>query len=278
MYRSAPVGLCLVDRTLRFLRINERLAAINGRGVHEHIGRSVAEVIPELADQILPRYRKVLETGAPIENVEVEDPGTGRTWLVSDHPLKGPGGEVTGIVTVVQDISERKRAEADLRSIRDRLRLAESMARLGSWQWELHRDEIWWSSELYRIFRRDPADFTPTFDAFIEHVVSEDRSRVGDLLDAVWGGESQAQAEFRIIAADGEERVVRGIARLRRDVNDDPFLVFGTLQDVSEERGEHERWENERAAFARERAELENLLRERTGALDRALDRIRRRR
>ena len=49
LYRTAPVGLCLVDRDLRYVRINERLAAINGKPPGEHIGRTIREIIPEIA-------------------------------------------------------------------------------------------------------------------------------------------------------------------------------------------------------------------------------------
>ena len=51
IYRSAPVGLCVLDRDLRFVRINERLAAMNGLPAEAHIGRTVREIVPDIADQ-----------------------------------------------------------------------------------------------------------------------------------------------------------------------------------------------------------------------------------
>lgn len=51
IYNKAPVGIAALDRQLRFVRVNERLAAMNGRSVSEHIGPRVAEVIPDLASQ-----------------------------------------------------------------------------------------------------------------------------------------------------------------------------------------------------------------------------------
>jgi len=276
IYQAAPVGLCLVDVDLRYRRVNERMAAIHGRPAADHVGRAVDEVAPDLADQILPRYRKVLETGERIENVTVHDPASGRTWLASDHPLRDGDGGVTGIMTVVQDVTSLARAQRELHEVRERLHLAEQVAHLGCWQWDLPRDVLWWSLETYRIFGRDPHVFSPTFDDFIEHVVSEDRSRVRELLDAVWAGQGEATSEIRIVAADGAERSLRGIAMLRRDDGGQPLFLFGTVQDISGEQRERERWAEERAALEREREALEELLRERTGALDRALDRLRR--
>ena len=53
LYRTAPVGLCLLDKDLRYLRINERLAAINGRPISEHLGRTLREVIPDIAANLV---------------------------------------------------------------------------------------------------------------------------------------------------------------------------------------------------------------------------------
>ena len=63
VYRTAPIGLALVDRDLRFLRINDKLAEINGMPVDAHIGRTLREVVPSVADTIEPLYRHVIEPG-----------------------------------------------------------------------------------------------------------------------------------------------------------------------------------------------------------------------
>ena len=218
IYRAAPVGLCLVDPDLRFLRINERMASINGHAVEDHIGRSVEELLPEFAEQILPRYRKVLLTGEAIDNVEMTDARGERVWRVSDRPVKTAAGDVSGIITVVQEITDLKRTERELRATRERLHRAEQVAHLGCWEWNLRTGEVWWSQEEYRIFGRDPRHFTPSFDAFIEHVTPEHRSLVREQLDAIFAGLEANDVEYRIDAADGEERMLRSIATLRRDV------------------------------------------------------------
>lgn len=119
LYRTAPVGLCLMDTNLRFVRINERLAEINGLPADEHIGRTVRDVLPELIDTLEPIFRRVLSTGKPSVDHEIvgttpADPGVERTWLASYHPVRGDGGPVHGISVVVQDITDLKRAEVRL--------------------------------------------------------------------------------------------------------------------------------------------------------------------
>ncbi|RUL85841.1 PAS domain S-box protein [Tautonia sociabilis] len=128
-YASAPVGLCVLDRELRFVRINDRLAELNGRPAAEHIGRTVREMLPELADQVEPALRRVLETGEPVIDLELSGqtaarPGEHRTWLESWLPLRDAAGEVAGINIVAQEVTERRKAE---RLIRFQARLLDAV-------------------------------------------------------------------------------------------------------------------------------------------------------
>ncbi len=65
-YKEAPIGLCVFDLDLRYEHINKWLADINGVPVEEHIGRTVREVLPHIAEIIEPQLRQVIETGESI--------------------------------------------------------------------------------------------------------------------------------------------------------------------------------------------------------------------
>lgn len=118
VYQTAPVGLCLMDRDLRFVRVNERLAAINGKSIAEHIGRRLSDIVPDVARTVEPIYQQVIDSGVPATDFEVR--GTTPRWngtaLVSYYPLKGIDGTVRGVSTVVQDITVRKRTEEALKT------------------------------------------------------------------------------------------------------------------------------------------------------------------
>lgn len=127
IYQSAPIGLNVLDRDLRFVRINQRLAEMNGIPVADHIGRTVRELLPNLADTAEHMLRPVLETGEPLLNVEITgetpaQPGVQRTWVESFWPLKD-GDRVIGVSTVCEEITERKRIEAALKQANDELEL-----------------------------------------------------------------------------------------------------------------------------------------------------------
>lgn len=127
LYRNAPVGLCVLDTELRFVRINERLAEMNGIPAEDHIGKKVRDILPELADTVEPDMRRVLETGEPRLDVEVVGktparPGVERSWLERWLPITDARGRVSGISIVIEETTERKRVEAELRESRARLR------------------------------------------------------------------------------------------------------------------------------------------------------------
>ena len=139
LYRTAPIGLALVDRDLRFLRINDKLAEIDGMPVDAHIGRTVREVVPSVADTIEPLYRHVIETGQSILEVEIHgttaaQPGIERDWLVDYYPMKEPDGSVQGVAAIVSEITGRKRAEEALRLSEQRFRDFAMSA--SDWLWE----------------------------------------------------------------------------------------------------------------------------------------------
>jgi PAS domain S-box-containing protein len=124
IYQATPIGLAFVDTDLRFVSINDHLAEIDRLPAAAHIGRTVREVLGELADQIEPLYRQVIKTGRPIVDLEVSAraaPGMGgwadRVWQVSYHPIKNDFGAILGVSAVVQEITARKRAAETLRNI-----------------------------------------------------------------------------------------------------------------------------------------------------------------
>jgi PAS domain S-box-containing protein len=118
IYKSSPVGLFAMDRDLRYLRINEALAEMNGKPAEEFIERTLEEVMPELA-HLKPAWQTVLKQGRPLQNIEVkifyEKINETRYRLASYYPMKSEAGEVTGLVGAVTDITELKRAEQALR-------------------------------------------------------------------------------------------------------------------------------------------------------------------
>jgi PAS domain S-box-containing protein len=125
VYDGAPVGLAFLDRNLRYMNLNRRLANMNGRPIEEHLGRTVAEMIPELFPQVEPFIRRAL-AGEAIPGVEITKPASGaneeKMILLSYEPALDEAGEVVGVSVALVDMTPIKHAEQARRESQEHFR------------------------------------------------------------------------------------------------------------------------------------------------------------
>ncbi len=117
---NAPVGFAFLDRDLRFLRVNERIAELHGLAPEDYIGATVGEIDDRIAGHVEPLLRSVLATGEPVLGAEFDHPtpGPGRTVrhiIASFYPIMTRDGELFAIGAVAADVTESRRLEAQLR-------------------------------------------------------------------------------------------------------------------------------------------------------------------
>lgn len=127
IYDTAPIGLCVLDREFRYVRINERLAEINGLSAVEHLGKTVREIVPDLADEAEAALQKIIDSGEPLLGLEIKgetpsQPGVERVWLENWFPFKDKTGEVIGVNIVAEEITEQRKIEAAAQETEDRYR------------------------------------------------------------------------------------------------------------------------------------------------------------
>jgi PAS domain S-box-containing protein len=127
IYHSAPVGLCVLDRNLCYVRINAQMAEMNGLPISAHLKRRVAEVVPDIGDQIEVIARDVLTTGNPVLNLEIAGempayPGEQRTWVLQLFPVRDQENQVVSINIVAKEVTQTKKVESELRASEERYR------------------------------------------------------------------------------------------------------------------------------------------------------------
>jgi PAS domain S-box-containing protein len=132
IYDTAPIGLAFLSPDCRYMQINQRLTEICGISVEDHLGRSVRDCVPALADAVEGIVRSIMDTGEPVIGIEVAgqraDQADERYWITYWHPLRNAAGEIVGVNVAAEEVTERKRAEAALQASQQEIRRARDAA------------------------------------------------------------------------------------------------------------------------------------------------------
>jgi PAS domain S-box-containing protein len=178
--------------------------------------------------------------------------------LVNSRSLFDNSGEFIGTMNMLTDITERKEAETKLQEtfnnlenlVKERtaelekaynslkeseksLAEAQRIANIGNWDWNIRTNELYWSNEMFHIFGCSPQELTPTYNYFLDCVHPEDRDYVVNSINA-GSNEKPFGLDFRIVLANGEERIVHAQKEVIFDEKKTPIRTKGTIQDITE--------------------------------------------
>jgi PAS domain S-box-containing protein len=138
-FTQSPVGMAVYDRDLRFVRLNDALARINGVPAEAHLGRRITEVLPGInGEEIESVMLRVLETGEPVVDARSHgltpaEPDRDRAWSASYFRLEEPSGQILGVSSTIIEVTERFLAESRAVRARDRLEiLVDATSRIGT--------------------------------------------------------------------------------------------------------------------------------------------------
>jgi PAS domain S-box-containing protein len=120
LYDEADVGLALLSSDLRYIRINKRLSDAHGAPAAAHIGRTVYEMVPGMAEKLAEKLREVLATGRAATGTELHSPLKEHVVLADYYPVKRADGTIAAVGAIVRDITERVGSEKLLRQENER--------------------------------------------------------------------------------------------------------------------------------------------------------------
>ncbi len=232
-YEMAPVGLAFVDCQLRYRRVNRRLAEINGLSIEQHLGRTIRDVRPEVAEVVTPYLLQVVRTKQPILDCEI--PHNQKFFRSSYYPVQS-GSETLGVSIVVQDITAQKNIEIALRRSEERLQLAVEAHQIGIFDWDFETGRVVWSEQQLDLFGLDQDQFDGTRSGWIKHIVPEDLEQLNSAFQqCLQAGHPLFTAEFRIKRFNSI-RWIRSHDRVLYSSGGKPYRIVGVNVDVTDER------------------------------------------
>jgi PAS domain S-box-containing protein len=139
------------------------------------------------------------------------------------------------VLVVGATLAEREAAAAELRTAAVRLGEAQALAHVGSWEWDIRRDVVSWSDELYRIFGLDPRSGPADYATYLARLHPDDRAFVNEIVERAKSERRPFAFEHRIVRPDGSVRTISGRGRVLVE-GDEPVAMVGTSQDVTDMR------------------------------------------
>jgi len=141
-------------------------------------------------------------------------------WLVLPH-------RVRYIIRSSNVYKALKKSEA-------RLSHAQTIARLGSWEWDIASDKLFWAAEVFRIFDSDPLEFNGTFSAYLNSIHPLDREIVNSAVETAIITGRPLRIDHQVLLQNGTERFVSTEAEIQYDSAGHPCKMAGTIQDITE--------------------------------------------
>ncbi len=251
LVESLPCNVFRKDLEGRFIFANQRFCELVGRPLDQLLGKTNFDIHPpDLAEKYRRDDRQVIDTGAVFEDIEehLTMDGNDRRYL---HTLKtavrDAGGKVSGIQGISWDVTERKRAEAELRRSKERFELAVLGSQDGLWDWDLDADRIWYSPQLRNMLGYDEAEFPNRPGETEKRVHPDDLAEWRAVLDRiVEGATDHFVFEYRVRHRDGSYRWARDRGVALRHAGGRAYRLAGSREDITQRRQSEEELAHER--------------------------------
>lgn len=255
LFEQSEVGITVVDRDLRYVRANDAFAVLQGRNPNEIVGKTIAEALPDTADQIVPGTLCVLETGKPIAHEELiagTAGGPDARWLRAiRYPVLSRAGSVVGVTSLLIDISDLKRVKPELDNAQ-RLRDAAERAARPAQVDMLARYQTIFEGASIGILRVDPRghmiEANPAMERMLGYTAAElaemnfaQYTHPDDLphnlvlfTELIEGKRDSFQLEKRCFRKDGELIWTQVTAALQRDIDGNPAFAISMFENITE--------------------------------------------
>src|SRR6201998_1762659 len=221
LFELSPDAVILTDEDFHVLRANKEFTRIFGYSAEEVAGQWLPElIVPEELRAEALKNRDALISGNRVELEVIRQRKDGVRFDVS-VVAKGIslGFERVAICLIYRDISERKKAERELRRSEGYLTEAQKLTHTGSWAWNLRTGVLFWSREIFSIYDYEYQEMGVTWPQFLERIHPEDRSQIEQSAIMESSGKEwlDSQIDFRIILPAGTIKHLHSVAHPVRD-------------------------------------------------------------
>lgn|GEM_PF-4170141 len=195
-------------------------------------GSKISEILPESQVAIWEnRYKRVINEGA---FYEVYNTFHGNRYLKLYVTPIYKNNELISISMYANDFTEIKLAELELKKSEDRLKEAQRISKTGHWEFDLSKNKLKLSEEMYRILAVKEQEFKVSFVSLLKSVHPEDRAKVQQVHKEFTLNRNDCSLEFRLLHRDGKVKYIKENYHYLSDINENPISYMGAVQDITD--------------------------------------------
>ncbi len=213
------------DWTINY--VNPAGARLCGSTVAEMTGRKMWELFPDIVGtEIAANFKKAMRDREP-SYFEVFYPRLNRWYRIAAYP------GALGLTAIFQDISETRQTREALRTTERRLQFAQVSARIGSWDWNVKTNELWWADGMWLVHGQPIGLAAPTLERGMAFIHPGDRDRVQSAIQEALAGKGDYETEYRTTFPDGSEHWIGARGRAIFDEAGRPERMIGVAMDIT---------------------------------------------
>ncbi len=191
-------------------------------------------------------FRRAVEEGVAYD---LEFPFTtyqgNALWIRTNAQPVYENDKIVRLIGNIMDITDRKRADEDIRRMNERFTLAAHAARLGVWDWDIQKNELLWDDRMYALYGLRKEDFAGAYEAWLQGLHPDDRALCDEVSRLARIGEAEYDTEFRVVWPDGSIHYLKAYGLVVRDTDGNALRMTGVNFDITERKqAEEERLAN----------------------------------
>ncbi|MBU0676256.1 MAG: PAS domain S-box protein [Proteobacteria bacterium] len=227
-----------IDNFAIYTYASPRVFNLLGYTPEEIINTSPFKYYPEEDAQtiaaIFLEFFKDQKPFSNLRNINIRKDGSLIVLESSGTPFFDVNGIFKGYRGVNRDITEQDQARVALQKSRDLLNIAQEIGHVGSWEWEIGKEKLTWSDEVFRILGMKPQEIEPTYQHYMRTIPTEEKIQVRNAIRSILNDNAPHNLEHRILLPDGTTRVVEERGKVLRNQKGSPIRIIGSVRDITE--------------------------------------------
>lgn len=259
---NATDVITIFDPEVNYVYLSPSVQKILGYTAEEMLQKNVKDIMTLVSYQHAleaHRNRKDPDEIIHTETEYIRKDGTLVWGENTTSTLRDSKGQIIGYLVTTRDIDGRKKAEMALKDNEQKLKEAQKIAKMGSYEHNIETGKSIWSDEMYNLAGVEPTT-SINLDFWVQLIHPEDREHVRNHFFANINTHQEVSDDFRIVRPDGKILHVFNVYKLIRNRVGNPVKTVGILQDITDRKKAEERIERQNRELLKLNHELDNLI------------------